>query len=368
MGDGNIYEDWSTVAGPYTTMTFSRSIDFGASFQSPIAIPGPTTGGTLAIGPTGELYTASNSRFDKSLNARDRSVTPTFTTTTISLGGPGGSNGTPNPNPGGGLGQTWVDVDRSNGPRRGWIYVLQSVNPSGTDPLDVNFIRSTDGGQTWSTPVRVNNDSQSSTHWQWFGTMSVAPNGRIDAVWNDSRESNQSNMVRLYYAYSNDGGTTWLGNIPVGPVWNSFIGWPQQNKIGDYYDMESDLVGANVAYAATYNGEQDVYFLRIGDYDCNGNGIPDTQDIAADPSLDCNGNGIPDSCEIAAGTVTDVNHDGVPDTCECLVDWNHDGVVNSSDFFAFVNAFFAGDADFNISGTTNSQDFFDFLNGFFAGC
>jgi len=47
--------------------------------------------------------------------------------------------------------------------------------------------------------------------------------------------------------------------------------------------------------------------------DCNGNGIPDTCDIANGTSTDCNHNGIPDSCDIANGTSRDDNHDGVPD-------------------------------------------------------
>jgi hypothetical protein len=45
------------------------------------------------------------------------------------------------------------------------------------------------------------------------------------------------------------------------------LGYPNQNKIGDYYDMISDNTGAHVAYAATFTGGQDVYYLRIHAFD-----------------------------------------------------------------------------------------------------
>ena len=96
--------------------------------------------------------------------------------------------------------------------------------------------------------------------------------------------------AQLYYAYSLDGGVSWSPNEPLSPAWNPHLGWPDQDKIGDYYDMASDLVGAHVAYAATFNGEQDVYYLRIGDTDCNGNQVLDECELTSD--ADCNNNGI----------------------------------------------------------------------------
>ncbi|MHC4776655.1 MAG: hypothetical protein ACYTBR_15515, partial [Planctomycetota bacterium] len=123
----------------------------------------------------------------------------------------------------------------------------------------VHFIRSTDGGVTWSQPVRVNDDPVSTNAWQWFGTMSVAPTGRIDVVWNDTRNSGTTNMSQLFYSFSLDGGLNWSANVPLTAFFDSYLGWPDQEKLGDYYDMISDRVGADLAYAATYNGEQDVY-------------------------------------------------------------------------------------------------------------
>jgi len=50
--------------------------------------------------------------------------------------------------------------------------------------------------------------------------------------------------------------------------------------------------------------------------DCNGNGVPDDQDIAAGTSQDCNANGLPDECDLAEGRSRDWNANGVPDECE----------------------------------------------------
>ncbi len=301
-GSGHVYESWSVTGSCCGNNIFTRSIDGAQSFQTPVAILGTPMWGTLDVAPDGTLY-VSGSNFGlplyvaRSLNARDPQATPTFHTVIVDLGGGlvlGAANG---PNPVGILGQIWVAVDPSSGPRSGWVYLLASVDPAGADPLDVHFARSTNGGVTWSPWVRVNDDPPSANGWQWFGTMSVAPTGRIDVVWNDTRSSQSPHVSALYYASSTDGGVSWSANQRLSMIWDSFVGWPQQNKIGDYYHMVSDAVGAHLAWAATFNGEQDVYYTRIGDYDCNVNGVADSLDIADGSSPDQNLNGIPDECE-----------------------------------------------------------------------
>ena len=61
---------------------------------------------------------------------------------------------------------------------------------------------------------------------QWFAMASVALNGRIDAVWNDTRnymDAPDANLCELYYSVSTDAGATWSKNIPVSPVFDSHV-------------------------------------------------------------------------------------------------------------------------------------------------
>jgi hypothetical protein len=125
------------------------------------------------------------------------------------------------------------------------------------------FVRSTNGGITFSTPRRINDDPINHAKWHWFGTLAVAPNGRIDVVWYDTRNSSDNVTSQLFYSFSTDGGSTWSPNVGVSNPFNPSIGYPNQSKIGDYITVVSDDDGANVAYAATFNGEEDIYYVRI---------------------------------------------------------------------------------------------------------
>ena len=353
VGRGNIYTIWNVQFSCCPPADFVRSINGGASFQLPLALPTPKMKwGTLDVARDGTLFLAgatldtSGHLVSRSTNAQNKNQTPVFDFVTfVNLGGTTriGAGSTATPNPVGLLGQVTIATDHSDGLTSGNVYMLGSVDPPAPslDPLDVMFIRSQDGGLNWSRPVRVNDDSSSSA-WQWFGTMSVAPNGRIDVVWNDTRNTGVAKKSELFYSFSVDAGANWSANIVISPIFDSHLGWPSQNKIGDYYHMVSDNSGANLAYAATFNGEQDVYFLRIGDSDCNNNGVDDADDIASGFSDDCNNNDVPDECEpdcnsngtadtcdVADGTSPDCDNNLVPD--ECGPDFDLDGIVDDCD-------------------------------------
>ena len=147
------------------------------------------------------------------------------------------------------VGQIFLAVDRSGTSTNNNIYMLASVQPAGfTSGSDVMFVRSTNGGQTFSAPRRINDDPVNHAKWHWFGTLSVAPNGRIDAVWLDTRNAANNTNSQLFYSYSLDGGNTWSPNVAISNSFNPFLGYPNQNKLGDYITIVSDNAGANVAY------------------------------------------------------------------------------------------------------------------------
>jgi len=251
---------------------FQRSTNGGVTWQAPIVVPNGTDLGTLDVDTNGNLFIGgegfSNFSCVRSSNAQIGSQTPTFDRVTqVNMGGSLGSGGI---NPAGLDGQCFLAIDRSGTATNNNIYMLASVVPPGRSTTDVMFVRSTDGGQTFSAPRRINDDPVNPNKWHWFGTLSVAPNGRIDSVWYDTRNAANNTDSQLFYSWSTDGGLTWAANVAISNTFNPFEGYPNQSKIGDYITIVSDDTGGNIAYSATFNfnpsrgqHEEDVYYVRV---------------------------------------------------------------------------------------------------------
>lgn len=325
IGDGNIYSHWTSYWGTTGENAFNRSTDGGQTFDYPAVMPGSPYWGTTTVAPDGSVFVAGLAQTGPqpivvawSTTAQDPNAPLVLDGSSyLDLGGEVASFLGYGPNPDGLLGQIWIAADSSGGPNDGNLYLVASVDPPGPDPVDVHFSRSTDGGQTWSPPVRINDDPAGSNNWQWFGTLSVAPDGRIDVVWNDTRNAVGGYDSELFYSFSTDGGLSWSPDEPISPAFDPNIGWPNQNKIGDYYHMISDRLGADLAWSATFNGEQDVYYLRIGDRDCNDNGVGDSTEADGD------GDGIIDDCDNCPATANprqrDSDSNGIGNACDTLV-------------------------------------------------
>jgi hypothetical protein len=96
--------------------------------------------------------------------------------------------------------------DLSNGPYRGNIYINWSDQRNGPTDTDVWFIKSADGGITWSQKKRVNDDPPGKQ--QFFTWMTVdQKTGTIYFVYYD-RRNYSNNSTDVYMAVSRDGGET----------------------------------------------------------------------------------------------------------------------------------------------------------------
>lgn len=269
IGRGAQYQCWSTSGNNFGGRQFTRSTDGGVTWLNPLNIPNSPAWGTLDVDSAGILYLGGvnlgTGQFwcERSSNARDISATPVFEqSTAVNIGGDIVFGGAINPD--GLAGQVFLAADRSGTSTNNNVYMLASVQPTGaSNGTDVMFVRSTDAGHTFTAPKRVNDDPVNHNKWHWLGTLAVAPNGRIDSVWLDTRNAANNTDSQLFYSYSMDGGDTWSPNVAVSNSFNPFVGYPMQSKMGDYITIVSDNTGGNVAYAATFNNEEDIYYVRV---------------------------------------------------------------------------------------------------------
>jgi hypothetical protein len=293
----NVYIAWIKDRGfgmplPYSDIYFSFSTNNGVTFSTPVTIneiqhdmanmpvPAVASDGTIYVswmdynvwtGGIGSIY------LDKSTDGgvtwgADQLVTPvnlpplTLTTNTgltdvVSKGAP------------------VLKVSASN-PQE--LYITYAADPDGVglDEASILFIKSTDGGVTWSPPVIVNHD-EATTNDQHLPWMDVKPDGTIDIVWYDRRNDPFDKLWDVYMARSTNGGITWSTNVrindqlfasPTNP-WG--VPW-----MGEYMGLAVDSSHAYIVFTSSVtDGFGDVYFdkidnanlpLPVPDLDCVG--------------------------------------------------------------------------------------------------
>ena len=88
------------------------------------------------------------------------------------------------------------------------------------------------------------------------------------------------------------------------------IGDSTRSGAGGTYDLRGTIGQPDAGQMSGGNYELGGgFWFAVAIQDCNGNGIPDDEDIAEGTSQDINLNGVPDECE-------DCNENGLPDECD----------------------------------------------------
>lgn len=94
--------------------------------------------------------------------------------------------------------------DITEGKYRGNLYLTYA----GGNYPNIYFIRSTDGGDTWSDPVFVHSDTTRDQFWQWLAIDRTT--GDLGVMYFDSRDDANNLLVNCYVSYSSDAGNTWI--------------------------------------------------------------------------------------------------------------------------------------------------------------
>jgi len=240
----NIYVTWtqfdaygSTSAADFSNIHFSKSTDGGLTWSAPIQIndlsgncvdsDATVEGAVPAVGTNGEIYVSwvgpAGLVFDKSTDG-GQTWLPNDIVINDMLGSGGWDYDIPGIDRCNGLPITKCDL--SNSPYRGTIYVNWSDQRNGTDNTDIFLSKSTDGGTTWSAPIKVNDDS-GHKH-QFLTWMDIdQTTGYLYFVFYDRRNYNDNN-TDVYMAVSTDGGqsftNTRISDSPFIPDSSHFFG------------------------------------------------------------------------------------------------------------------------------------------------
>lgn len=241
----NIYVTWTQYDGGFnpgpqdsSRIYFAKSEDNGTTFSDGVRI-NKIAGDCLYLditdahpvaGPNGEIYVtfmdSMGIRFNKSI---DSGSTWLSSQPLIDSGGafryysiPGVSRIRSMP---------YSACDNSNSPYRGNVYVSWVDQRNGVNNTDIFFSMSADGGNLWSSAMKVNGDN--TTSHQFRNAMTVDQvTGNIYIVYYDRRNySNDSTDV--YLSKSVDGGTSWTDY----KISSTGFENPGSDFDGDYIDI-----------------------------------------------------------------------------------------------------------------------------------
>jgi hypothetical protein len=262
---GNVYVTWTDfTANNGAFILYARSTDGGLTFSLPSNLS-PIDGSEVvqdsyvSIGPNGEVWISYlDSHFGGSgitvTKSTDGGVTfsalkPAALFQEISGTFTGGNGVRADSFP--------VAAVDKNGT---YHLVFSAVSPGqALDRSDIFYVRSTDGGATFSAPVRLNDDATTTS--QWSPAIAVTADGRIAVKWWDRRNDPvNDSLTDVYMTVSSDGGATFGKDIRVTD--HNWVFGPSElgSYHGDYDGLAGDSGKFHLSWSDERGSDPDVYY------------------------------------------------------------------------------------------------------------
>ena len=319
---GNVYVSWTDFThNKGAFINVAASTNSANSFHQPVAVS-PKSGGQLvqgsfpAVAPNGDLYVAY---FDGGLNSGGIRIVKstdggaTFSTPrTVAIFNPIGpmtgcesvrTNSFPS-----------MSIDGS-----GNIHIVfnaQTVTP-GPDRSDIYYVRSTDGGATFTAPVRVNDDQTSTS--QYFPSVVATSSGTIGIKWCDRRNDPINDaLTDVYMAISTTDGASFGPNFRITD--NNWTYGPVEPELdygyhGDYDGIATDGTNFYLSWSDERGGDPDAYFTFIPvnanpvqeDFNISATNLYDTAALTSSSQIELSTtatNGFSGNLTLSARTVT----------------------------------------------------------------
>jgi hypothetical protein len=123
-------------------------------------------------------------------------------------------------------------VDNSGGAHNGRLYVTYPDKDPAAADWNVYVRYSDDGGATWSSEAKVNDDIGG---YQFFPAIAVLSDGTVGVSFYDTRDDNAvDHKTNRYWSFSTDGGVTWSVNEKLSSAQSDESGAGDANDYGDY--------------------------------------------------------------------------------------------------------------------------------------
>lgn len=272
----NIYVTWTMYAGTQARIVLARSTNGGQSWEPPRDISRSfeglqqDSGAIPVVDPDGSIYVTWVDYNQGTLMlsvSNDQGVTwPIFAEPIMDI----------EPLPGNIENNDYrtptipsMAVDRSNTDSSGNIYIVWNDYRNGNS--DILLTRSENGGGTWSEPI-ILNDDQNSTADQYFPWIAVSSGGDIHVIFYDKRDDPNDYLLDIYYTHSKDGkefDKNWkITTNSSDPVHS----YHQSGNVfmGDYIGIDATENYAYAIWTDTRKGEADAFTaVIVGDVEGN---------------------------------------------------------------------------------------------------